>query len=280
MTAHAYAPPGAPNEYVLGYGDAEHDRLIRQATLLAPITERFFREVGITMGQRVLDLGSGMGDVAMAAARLVGPSGEVVGLERDAKSIARASARVAAAGFRNVRFTQADVKDVVSDGPFDAAIGRFILLFLPDPLSVLRSVARSVVPGGLLAFQEVSWIPLLALGARLPLWSRVLRTIHETALRSGVNPEMGFDLYRLLQEVGFPAPRMHLDMPLGSDANFIGIVADVLLSVRPVATQYGVPLEELGNLDTLSDRLQAEITAANTAVGMWPLVSVWSRKPR
>jgi hypothetical protein len=73
---------------------------------------------------------------------------------------------------------------------------------------------------------------------------------------------------------------MHLDMPLGSDANFIGIVADVLLSVRSVATQYGVPLEELGNLDTLPDRVLAEIAAANTVVGMWPLVSVWSRKPR
>src|SRR5215510_4395991 len=104
-----------PSGYVLGYSDAEQDRLIRQATLLAPITERFFREAGIGPGQRILDLGSGMGDVAMAAARVVGPSGEVVGLERDAKSIARAASRVAAAGFRNVRLTHADVNDVVSD---------------------------------------------------------------------------------------------------------------------------------------------------------------------
>jgi len=50
-------------------------------------------EAGIGPGQRVLDLGSGVGDVAMLAARLVGPSGEVVGIERDASSIARANAR-------------------------------------------------------------------------------------------------------------------------------------------------------------------------------------------
>src|SRR5215831_1081324 len=103
--------PGS--EYVLGYGDAEHDRLIRQATLIAPITERFFREAGIGPGQRVVDLGSGVGDVSMVAARVVGPSGEVLGLERDAKSVSRARARVSAAGFSNVRFTQADVSDVV-----------------------------------------------------------------------------------------------------------------------------------------------------------------------
>ena len=267
-------------DYVLGYGDAEHDRLIRQATLIAPLTERFFRDAGIAAGQRVLDLGSGMGDVAMAAARVVGPSGEVVGLERDAKSIARASARVAAAGFRNVRFIQADLNDVLSDEPFDAGVGRFILMFLPDPRAVMRSAGRLIVPGGILAFQEVSWIPFLALGARLPLWSRVLAAIHETLLCSGANPEMGFDLYRLFQDVGFSAPHMHLDMPLGSDARFTAIIADVLRSVRPVADHHRIPLGELGTFDTLPERIQAEIAAANTVVGIVPIVSAWSRKSR
>src|SRR5262252_10688240 len=89
------------DHYALGYTDAEHERLIRQAAIIAPIAERLFREAGIGPGQRVLDLGSGMGDVAILLARLVGPSGEVVGIERDASSIARAKARVAAAGLSN-----------------------------------------------------------------------------------------------------------------------------------------------------------------------------------
>ena len=85
--------------YPLGNTDAEHERLIRQAARVAPMTERFFREAGVGRGQRVLDLGSGVGDVAMLVARLVGPSGEVVAIERDPKSIARGRARVTAAGF-------------------------------------------------------------------------------------------------------------------------------------------------------------------------------------
>jgi ubiquinone/menaquinone biosynthesis C-methylase UbiE len=64
-------------EYALGYTNAEHERLIRQAARIAPITERLFREAGIGPGQLVLDLGSGVGDVAMLVARLVGPSGQV-----------------------------------------------------------------------------------------------------------------------------------------------------------------------------------------------------------
>jgi ubiquinone/menaquinone biosynthesis C-methylase UbiE len=57
---------------------------MRQAWLLEPLTERLFQEAGIGHGMRVLDLGCGMGDVAMLAGRLVGPSGRVVAVDRDA----------------------------------------------------------------------------------------------------------------------------------------------------------------------------------------------------
>ena len=59
-------------QYALGNTDAEHERLIRQAARLAQSTDRFFRDAGIGVGQRILDIGSGVGDVAMLAARLVG----------------------------------------------------------------------------------------------------------------------------------------------------------------------------------------------------------------
>src|SRR4029077_2636650 len=107
-------------DYPLGNTDAEYERLIRQAARVAPITERFFREAGIGLGQRVLDLGSGVGDVAMLVARLVGPSGEVVAIERDPRSIAKARARVTEAGLQNVSFTESDVGEIRDGKPFDA----------------------------------------------------------------------------------------------------------------------------------------------------------------
>jgi ubiquinone/menaquinone biosynthesis C-methylase UbiE len=266
-------------DYALGYTDAEQERLMRQAALIAPYTERLFREAGIGMGHRVLDLGSGMGDVSMLVAGLVGVSGEVVGIERDAASIERAQARVARAGFRNVTFLKTDVNEIVIDQRFDAVVGRFVLMFLPDPVSVLRSVSRLVRPGGVLAFQEPSWIPMLALGDRLPLWSCVLRSIHETILRSGANPEMGLALYSIFQEIGLPAPKMHLEIPLGSDTGFVRIISDLVCSLQPLAMVHNVSLEELGDLNTLRDRICAEIAAANTMVSVVPLLGAWSRKP-
>ena len=267
------------SQYALGSTDAEHERLIRQAARLAPLTERFFREAGIGTGQRVLDLGSGVGDVAMLAARLVGPSGEVVGIERDARSIARAKARVAEVSLHNVSFTQSDVCQFVSNKPFDAAVGRFIMMFLPDPVAVLRSLSQVVRPGGVLAFLENSWAPFLLLSAHLPLWSAGASLIHETFQRSGANMEMGLALYRMFQEAGLPAPTMHMEMLLGSDPDLTRWMSDVLCSIRPQIQQFGLSVEKLGDLDTLQGRLQAEVAASNTVV-TWPAyVGAWAPRP-
>jgi hypothetical protein len=120
---------------------------------------------------------------------------------------------------------------------------------------------------------------VLAFAARVPLWSKLLASIHETFLRSAVNPEMGLALYRIFQEVGLPAPAMHMEIPLGNDADFTGLICDLFVSVRPLAEQHGVPLDALGSLDTLSDRAHAEVSASNAVVSFVSLVSVWSRKP-
>jgi len=68
------------------------------------------RAAGVRSGLRVLDLGSGAGDVALLAARLVGSDGEVVGVERDPEAVAGATARIEKAGVSNVRFVQGDVQ--------------------------------------------------------------------------------------------------------------------------------------------------------------------------
>lgn len=120
-------------------------------------------------GQRVLDVGAGVGDVAMLAARIVGPSGSVVAIERDGRTIDRARARAAGAGLHNVAFVEIDIDRYSMEASFDAVVGRYILQFLPDPVATLRSVAGHVRPGGIVAFQEGSWAPFLALIASAAL---------------------------------------------------------------------------------------------------------------
>jgi SAM-dependent methyltransferase len=266
------------SNYLLGSSDAEHERLIRQAIRLAPVAERFFREAGIGPGQRVLELGSGVGDVAMLVARLVGPSGEVVAIERDARSVNRARTRAAEAGLHNVTFAQTDIAHFSSDSFFDAVVGRYILQFLPDPVATLRSLSEKVKLGGIIAFQEGSWAPFVALSAHLPLWSTGVSLLYESAVRSGVNIEMGPALHKAFQDAGLPAPNMRLEMELGHEPDFTRWVSDSLISCRARIEKLNLPLERLGDLDTLQQRLQDEVAASNTVAPWLALVGAWCRK--
>jgi SAM-dependent methyltransferase len=264
--------------YPLGHTDAEHERLIRQAACVAPITERFFREAGIGPGQRVLELGSGVGDVAMLVARLVGPSGEVVAIERDPNSIAKASARVSEAGFHNISFNESNVNEILDQKPFDAAVGRFILMYLPEPVATLRSISQVVRPGGVFVFQEPCWVPVLAQLASLPLWLATVSLI-DKAMRDSANHDMGTDLYYTFVEAGLPAPTMRMEVPLGKEPYLAQWYYDTLCSLRPQIERLHLPIESLGSLDTLVQRLQAEVVESKTVACWFASVGAWCRKP-
>jgi protein-L-isoaspartate O-methyltransferase len=270
---------GPTSHYALGSTDAEHERLIRQAALLAPLTERFFREACIGPGQRILELGSGVGDVAMLAARLVGPSGEVVGVERDTRSIARARVRVAVEGLHNLTFTQSDVCELSGDKPFDAIVGRFILQFLPDPVASLRSLSQLVRGGGVIAFHEPCWTAILPLAAHLPVWSACASLVCESLQRSGGDTEMGLALCRIFQQAGLPRPNLQMEIPLAEGACSALWIYDLFCTLLPQIRRLNLPLEDLGNLDTLLERIQSEVAASKKPVPCVALVGAWSRIP-
>ena len=115
---------------------AEDERLVAQARLLDPLTLRLLRQAGLAPGMRVLDLGSGAGNVARIAAELVGPDGAVVGVERDPAAVELARRRTDAA---NVEYRVADAQTLDGIGAgFDAVTGRLILMYLADPVAALR----------------------------------------------------------------------------------------------------------------------------------------------
>ena len=104
---------GAPTaEYVLGHSDRELERLSTQARLLEPITREFLISAGIVPGMRILDAGSGGGDVAFLAADLAGDEGSVVGVDRASTAIVTARRRAEARRIRNVSFLEGDAAEM------------------------------------------------------------------------------------------------------------------------------------------------------------------------
>jgi ubiquinone/menaquinone biosynthesis C-methylase UbiE len=132
--------------YVLGRIAEETERLQTQATFLQPFTERLFRDAGIGRGIKVLDLGSGAGDVALLAARLVGSEGEVVGIDTNSAILETARGRARDAGCSNVSFAAGDIRELSLPQDFDAVVGRYVLMFMSDPAAAIRSVVGN--PGG------------------------------------------------------------------------------------------------------------------------------------
>ncbi len=104
---------------------------------------------------QVLDVGCGAGDVSFLAASTVGPAGSVLGVDRSGESIQLACERATIAGLSNVKFLKADLTTLALAELFDALVGRFVLLYLADPCSVLRALSAFVRPDGLAVFHEM-----------------------------------------------------------------------------------------------------------------------------
>src|SRR5262245_29963140 len=138
--------------YVLGHTPLELERLARQERLIGGATRDYFSAAGIAPGMRVLDVGSGTGAVAFHAAEFIGPSGEVIGTDLASAAIETATRAAAARGLSHVSFRQGNPAEMTFERPFDAVVGRYVLLFQEDGSDMLRRLAKHVRPGGIILF--------------------------------------------------------------------------------------------------------------------------------
>ena len=229
--------PVAPEDsYPLGRSAAETRRLILQHQIYGPLTRQFLIAAGITRGMKVLDLGSGAGEVALLLADLVGPQGQVVGIDVNPDILDTARARVNAAGWTNVEFVVGDLDhlDVASD--FDAVVGRWILMYLAEPADLLRRVRAHARPGAVIAFQESADLTAAVEAfPPTPLHDDIVRWT--TPLGDGTWPiaNMGRRLYSTYLAAGLPAPELRLEAPIGGGPDWPGYAYVAELDPQPAA---------------------------------------------
>ncbi len=147
----------------------------RTDQMFAGLTQATFKALDLKPGERVLDIGCGAGETAIAAARRVGSGGHVVGVDISKPLLDLARER--AKSIANINFIEADVGATdIPGSPFDAAFSRFGVMFFENPVAAFTRIRESLRPGGRIAFicwrgfDENLWTsgPVLALTPMLP----------------------------------------------------------------------------------------------------------------
>jgi len=234
--------PSEPH-YVHGTTPDEQRRLSRLNDLL---NDASLRQMGLEGGSRILDVGSGLGQLSRAMARRVRTGGgRVVGIERDETQMAEARRQARESGEQDlVEFRVGDAVDLPLDdrewGTFDVVHARFLLEHVADPPSVVRSMVRAARPGGRIVLEDDDH-DVLRFHPELPETLRVWEAYVRSYRRFGRDPFVGRRLCALLHDAG-ASPTRNTWLFFGSCAgspdfeamiaNFLGVLGGARAAIR------------------------------------------------
>lgn len=268
------------SRYVLGHSDHELGRLRRQAVLLDSITREYLAIAGLGPGMRVLDVGSGAGDVAFLASELAMPGGEVVGTDTAADAAGAASAAASARGLsQNVRFQVGDPAELAFDQPFDAIVGRYVLTFQADPASMLRRLRRHLVSDGIVVFHEPDWRAVRS-SPPAPTHDRCCHWVLEALRRSGNSWNMADRMHGAFTEAGLPAPALQMRTFVGAGSSaerWLRALVDIVQTLLPTMEAHGVVDAAEVELRTLAERLIREVGESGATIIGRSEVGAWTR---
>lgn len=191
------------SEYVLGTNDEELERLGLQHRVWRPTVLECWRRAGISFGSRVLDVGAGPGYATMDLAELVGPTGEVLAIERSARFLEFAKKACAARGLTNVRFQKADLmEESPGQRDFDAAWCRWVASFVSSPEKLINTIAAALRPGGVAIFNEYLDYRTWRLAPRRPAIESFVNEVMASWRATGGEPDVALDFPRLFRAAG------------------------------------------------------------------------------
>jgi SAM-dependent methyltransferase len=251
------------------------ERLQTQARLIDPYTRQFLLDAGIEPGMRVLDVGSGAGDVAFVVASLVGRSGKVVGVDRSTTAIALADERARADSVTNVTFRVGDPFAGTFDEPFDAVVGRYVLQFQADPVAALRAVSAHARPGGLVAFHEIDWGGVDSFPSA-NAYDRTCGWIRDALAASRTESRMGIKLYSTFVAAGFAKPSLARRSVVGAGdeaAVIATLIVDLANTLRTEIVGQGIASAEA--FEATMSALPMEVHARPTVLVAHGQFCVW-----
>jgi ubiquinone/menaquinone biosynthesis C-methylase UbiE len=273
---------GSASVYALGRSENEYQRLMVQSRVVRRWTESYLLASGLRPGAKVLDLGSGMGDVSMLAASIVGASGSVLGVDNDASIVDSARQRVESERLSGtVRFEVSTLEDFRTTERFDAVIGRFILLYQPDPVAALRRAAELLQPGGTLVFHEMDFTARDQSSPRCVVFDECYGLLQSSFKAAGAYSDMGRRLAHTFFKAGLSHPAVQVDVPAaaGPDSPMLDWLARSVQSLKPIMDSVGLSLPPGVGFDNLLSVFQEAVAEDNVLCFGPTQYGVWARVP-
>jgi SAM-dependent methyltransferase len=207
-----------------------------------------------------LELGCGVAEFSLIAARLVGPCGSLHGLDLDPAALEIARGRVQSAGHSHVTFELVEIQQFRPRRQYDAVIGRHILMHTQDPTEVLRRAVSMVHTGGVIAFQEFDVSSYWRGNPEMPLMFEIQSLICEFCRRTLSRPDIGTQLPKLMQDAGLPPPECRAEFSIdgGPHSPLYKWAAETVRSALPRMEELGLTTAAAVDIDTLEDRLRQE----------------------
>jgi SAM-dependent methyltransferase len=222
-----YPPSGAESmsrdaDYVLGTGDQEIARLGLQHRVWRPRALDVWRRAGFTLGQSLLDVGCGPGYASLDLAEIVGPSGQVLAMDRSRRFLdvlddAKRSRGLTHLVMREMDLECADLPVLGADG----AWCRWVFAFLREPRRLIGQIARSLRPGGTLVLHEYFDYSTWRMAPRSPEVEEFVRVVMESWRAEGGEPDIGLDLPRWLVQSGFEIRELSPIIDIVPATNFV-----------------------------------------------------------
>jgi 2-polyprenyl-3-methyl-5-hydroxy-6-metoxy-1,4-benzoquinol methylase len=268
------------NAYPLGHSKREIMRLADQARMNDPITRRFLVDAGICPGMRVLEVGCAAGHFTFLLADIVGPAGQVIGVDRAADAVAAAREGAEVRALTNVSFRQGDPSEMNFEMPFDVVAARWVIMFIPDKVDFIKKLSGHLRPGGIIFFQEVDRTAARSYPPA-PLYDAVCQWITNALIVNGDEVRLGSKLFGVFVAAGLPPPLMRVQALIGGGKNFereLWQLSELLRPLIPAMEKHGVATAAQIGIDDLFDRLLAEAVANNCVLVDRSEIGVWARK--
>jgi len=195
----------------------------------APVVEGVIRRGELKAGDRVLDLGTGTGAVAIAAADLVGPTGSVTAVDISPAMLERTRRRVAESGRTPIELREGRAEQIpVPDGSVDVLLASLSLMYVIDRTAAAREIGRVLRPGG--RFVAAVWAA--AEQCDIVLFQETAGRFAPPPPAPGVGPGALADPARFAAQLGEAGLEVRVESePLGFDFHDFDLAWEVLAGV-------------------------------------------------